>query len=395
MKVLKYLSIVFAGIFLFIACEKEFSIESGYAGKVATGSLMRDSLGNCSNVTARGVYMVDSTLSDSNYVTVQVNFATGGSYRIFTDTQNGFSFQDSGFIGAGLQTIKLKASGKPILAKQTTFQVAFDTTFCSFTVNVIANSPAVYTFISTGPDCANPTIDGTYIAGQPLTSANTVTLEVDVTVTGGYSITTAPVNGMTFSGTGNLTTPGLQIITLQGSGVPTTAGKNTIPISTGTSNCSFSISVVAGTPGGGNTDPNASDTAWQFTQGANTFKGPFFDVHDTTQNNVYGIVFIGIVPATADTAVFFGTVFPGSTIQTGDYNTQTSAFFSFVDTRDTAHPIYDANYLTPTVNTKLTISSYDPTTRIITGTFTGTALNASNVSVPITNGKFKAKVRKT
>src|SRR3954447_17859382 len=128
MKVLKYLLVVLAGLFLFIACEKEFSLESGFAGRTATGSLL-DSLGNCRDIVANGAYFADSTLSDSNYVLVQVTIDSGGSYNIFTDTQDGFSFRDSGVIAAGTHTIKLKASGKPAAAKQTTFEAVFDTSF--------------------------------------------------------------------------------------------------------------------------------------------------------------------------------------------------------------------------------------------------------------------------
>jgi hypothetical protein len=371
---------------------KELSVESGFAGQVATGSLL-DTAGNCKNIAVNGSYIIDSTLTDSNYVTVQVNFASGGSYRIFTDTQNGFSFQDSGFMAAGLHSIKLKATGKPVSARQTTFQVAFDTSFCSFTVTVIGNTPANYSLVATSGTCSNPTINGTYTTGTALNANNTVTLEVAVSTPGSYSITTGPIGGMTFSGAGNLTTIGLQIVTLQGSGTPNTAGDNVFPVTAGTSSCSFKVPVTAGTSG--TTDPNISDTAWHFTQGSKSFNGPFYDVFDTTINNTYGVVFIGYTPSTGDTTLYFGTFFTGTTIQTGTYSTQNFAAFNFTDYRDTAHPaqIYTANLNTQAANTQLTISSYDPTTKIITGTFTGTAMNASNSPVPITNGRFKAKVR--
>lgn len=396
MNVFKYLSVVFAGLLLFAACEKEYSIESGYAGKAATGALIKDSMGNCSSVGVKGVYIVDSTVSDINYVTVQVDFATGGTYRVFSDTQNGFSFQDSGFTPAGRQTIKLKATGKPAVAKRTTFQVAFDTTFCSFTVDVIAKSPAVYTFVSSGNTCSNPQIDGTYTVGQPLTSANQVTLEVLVTVPGGYFITTGSVGGMTFTGTGNLNQLGLQIITLQASGVPATAGNNQVPISNGTSGCSFTVPVIPGTPGGGNANPNLSDTAWRFTQGTKSFNGFFYDVHDTTLSNQYRVQFFGFTAATRDSLLLFEIAFPTSTIQPGIYNTKTAAQFGFIDYRDTAKPapIYTAIPANQqAANTQITITSYDATTRMIAGTFAGTAMNAAGSSVPITNGRFKGKVR--
>ena len=392
MKTLKYFLAVFVGIALFVACEKEFSLESGYAGMVAKGSLL-DTSGNCKGIAVNGSYFTDSTLSDSNYIVVQVNIDSGGSYRIFTDTQNGFSFQDSGFIAAGVHNIKLKASGKPLSSRQTLFQVAFDTSFCSFTVSVTDNRPATYTLVSASGACTGATPNGSYASGTALNAGNTVSLAVNVTAIGNYSIRTSAVNGISFSGSGSFSTLGPQIITLQGSGTPTNTGSFTFPVTAGSSNCSFPITVTTGNPA--NIDPNFSDSAWSFVQGANSFRGPFFDVFDTTITNTYGLIFIGFTPTTADTLLYFGAFFPGSTIQPGTYSTNSFAAFEYTDRRDTANvkTIYSANFQTAGATTQITISSYDPATKIITGTFSGTAMNASNAPVPITNGKFRARVR--
>jgi hypothetical protein len=392
MKTVKYLLAVFTGLFLFVACEKEFSLESGFAGKVAVGTLL-DTANNCKDIIVNGAYFTDSTVLDSNYVIVQVNIDSGGSYNIFTDTQNGFSFQDSGIVAAGLHNIKLKARGRPVAAKQTLFQVAFGTSFCSFTVTVVNNNPATYTLVSGSGTCSNATPAGTYTTGTALNASNTVSLAVNVTAIGSYSVKTGAVNGMSFSGTGSFTSVGLQTITLQGSGTPTVAGANAFPVTAGSSNCTFTITV---NPGGTVvTDPNDSDTAWSFTQGAKSFNGPFLDVFDTTVNNTYGLVFIGYTPTTADSLLYFGTFFTGTTIQPGIYSTKATAVFDFTDYRDTANPktIYTADFTTSAADTRLTISSYDATTKIVRGTITGTAMNAANAPVPITNGRFTAKVR--
>lgn len=79
------------------------------------------------------------------------------------------------------------------------------------------------------------TILGTYTAGVPVTSANTMTLYAQVTKIGTYSITTLPNNGVTFSASGTFSTLGCQLITLTASGTPTAAGSisavtNTNPI---------------------------------------------------------------------------------------------------------------------------------------------------------------------
>lgn len=140
MKTLKYLTTVLVGILLFSACQKEYSMESGLIGTPARGTLKNIS-GDCQPITVSGEYVRDSVLTDSNFVIVQVNIDTPGVYKIFTDIENGFSFSDSGYIAStGLQSFRLKASGRPILAQTTNFIVAFDTSFCTFAVTVADTS---------------------------------------------------------------------------------------------------------------------------------------------------------------------------------------------------------------------------------------------------------------
>lgn len=391
MKAMKYLSIVLAGLLFFIACSKEYSIESGYAGMVASGTLL-DTARNCKNIVTKGSYITDSTLTDSNYVTVQVNFTAGGTYKIFSDTQNGFSFQDSGVSAPGLHSIKLKGTGRPVLAKPTTFSVAFDTSFCTFTVNVIGNTPATYTLVGSSGACSNYTVNGTYRTNNALTTSNTVTLQVAVTSPGSYSVQTSTINGITFSGTGNLSGTGLQVITLQGSGTPTAVGTTTFPVTAGGSSCSFNVTVVAGSAGN---NPNVSDTAWQFSQGTNSFHGPMYDAFDTTVSGAYALVLLGYSTATPDTTMQLTVYFSGGTIQPGTYSSTSFAAFYYTNYADTANPIkvYTADPTARAATTNITISSYNASTGIVTGTFSGTALNNANVPVPVTNGRFTAKVR--
>ncbi|MDQ6815683.1 MAG: hypothetical protein M3040_18280 [Bacteroidota bacterium] len=399
MKALQYLSIIIAGLFLFVACQKELSLESGFAGKVASGSLL-DSAGNCQMAAISGVYMVDSSLGGNNYVTVRVNIATAGSYRIFTDTQNGFSFQDSGVVVAGVQMIQLKATGRPILAKSTTFNVVFDTSFCSFTVTVIGKTPGTFTLAGSPGSCSSANVKGIYTTGIPLTTNNKVDLQVNVTALGSYNVTTTPVAGISFSGSGNFTTLGPQTITLQGTGTPTKAGTNAIPVSAGGSNCSFNVTVAAGSTG--NSAINDSDTAWQFTAGGKVFHGPFYDVFDTLINGAKGIIFFGYTLPRADTTIQFGAFSAtGSFANNQTYSSKLGlAAYYFTDyvTDTSGVNIYTANppsttNPTPAEDMKITIATYDSTTRFVSGTFTGTALNAAKAAVPITNGRFRAHLR--
>lgn len=127
-------AVFMAVILAFMGCQKEFSIENGAFGGVAQGELV-DSLGYCKNITVQGTYKVDTPLTTSNYVTVNVNFTSAGKYKIYTDTVNGMWFLDSGFVvSAGQTAVKLKGKGTPILAKQSDFAVFFGNNLCSFSI---------------------------------------------------------------------------------------------------------------------------------------------------------------------------------------------------------------------------------------------------------------------
>jgi hypothetical protein len=120
----------------FFSCQKEYSFEKGNTIP-AEGSLW-DSAGDCLPSTVHGTYYNGVTPGgDTAYVELQVNVTKTGGYNIKTDTANGFSFSDSGyFSNTGVNTIQLKPSGHPIIVGTSTFNVSFDSTFCSFTINV-------------------------------------------------------------------------------------------------------------------------------------------------------------------------------------------------------------------------------------------------------------------
>ena len=120
---------------LFIGCQKEYSIENMNRHGTAQGTLV-DSLGDCKSASIIGNYHMDSVLTSSNYVSVNVNFTSTGKYFINTDTVNGMWFVDSGYaLLVGPAVIKLKGYGKPILPNSTTFIVRFNNEHCAFTIS--------------------------------------------------------------------------------------------------------------------------------------------------------------------------------------------------------------------------------------------------------------------
>ena len=131
------ISLLLSALFVFVACQKEYSLEKGGFSGAAQGELV-DSLGNCKTSTIVGVYSVDTPLvTTQNYVLVNVNITAPGKYKVYSDTVNGMWFIDSGFaISTGATIIKLKGYGTPILPKTSAFTTYFNNNVCGFSVPV-------------------------------------------------------------------------------------------------------------------------------------------------------------------------------------------------------------------------------------------------------------------
>lgn len=398
MKAFKYLLFVMAGILIFVACQKELSFESGFSGGRGKGSLFTVG-GSCQPVTVGGYYLKDSTLTDSNYVIVTLNVTNPGTYNISTETKNGFSFSDSGyFIRTGPQTLKLKAIGKPLVIQQTLFTVTFDTSFCAFAVDVSDTiiKPAAYTFTKSTPTvtCMGENVLGLYKVGVPLNSSNRVDDSVVVTAPGRYSITTDTIHGIWFRAAGIVYGSGYKTITFQGYGKPdsSAAGIHTFTTknSDGTAACSFKIRVDTGTivnpPG------PTSDSAWIFSAGGITLHGPIDTAIFTSTPLGSFLSITGPTAPGGDSSITLNMTMPGATIQPGTYATNTGFTNAFSFDDGSGNNIYSANIGTTTVSVTMTITSYDSATKIVKGTFSGTAEDGSGGSVNITGGKFEAKV---
>jgi len=126
-------------LILIVACSKEQSFETGFSTS-AIGTL-KDNAGDCDSMSVNGTYTENQNLTATNTVTVTLNITTSGTYKVSTDTVNGFSFFDSGFFAApGTYQVTMKGSGKPILPITSDFIVTFGTSFCSFSVDVLPAS---------------------------------------------------------------------------------------------------------------------------------------------------------------------------------------------------------------------------------------------------------------
>ncbi|MEO6611461.1 MAG: hypothetical protein ABIT05_04990 [Chitinophagaceae bacterium] len=235
-------------VVVMIGCQKELSFEG--SNSPATGSLQAESSGDCLPKTVNGVYEASKALVPAtNTISVQVNVARTGTYVVYTDTVNGYFFRATGtFTTLGLNTVTLRSSGTPFAAGVNNFVVNFDSTVCDIQVTVLpagAGGPAVFTLAGTGTpaSCTGAVPNGNYIKDIALNSTNWVDISVNVTAIGTFTITTT-FQGMTFAKTGAFLTLGPQTVRLDGSGTPTTLGLNTVPLTAGSSTCSFPVTVV-------------------------------------------------------------------------------------------------------------------------------------------------------
>lgn len=202
---------------------------------------------NCSGASRSGTYMQSVALVEGNTVTIPVNATATGQTTISTNTVNGISFSSGpiSITALGLQNIILKGTGTPLTAGTTTLTVTGSpgaAATCSVDIPITAQ-PVAYTMT-----CAGVLVSGSYAPAVTMISSNTMTVPVNVTFVGDYTISTNTINGISFSGTGTFSTTGAQNVVLTASGTPTAGGTFNYIVSTNSASssatCTKSITFV-------------------------------------------------------------------------------------------------------------------------------------------------------
>lgn len=484
-QVLAFLTLACLTVF-FAGCAKEKSFETGFGPSV--GSLQSETTGDCLPKNVAGIYEATVALTTANYIEVDVDVTTAGSYTIRTDTVNGFSYKAQGyFTTTGIQTVKLTGSGTPTNSGISNFTVSYAGTTCVVAVSILpqgASGPAVFELLGSPNSCLDAIVDGVYGEGIAVNNSHTVTLKVNVTTIGVYDITTTTTNGITFKGTGPLIELGPTTITLKASGTPTAAGLYNIPIA-GPNSCTFEVevfgpadytidcnSVIVNGVYAANTSLGASNTMtitvdvttvgpysitttaadgmifsgsgnfgatgltdvtlngtgkpttagnktitingvngqtctgdivvtgppvvnWSFKAGSTEYSGETNTaIHDVINTGGIRMATLGYIASnpTGQNLLISLTDMSGSFTNNEEYKTQVtgannSAIFEFSDPNTGVK--YNANMTVPGTSMTFKVTSFNGTTKTFAGTFSGTAKDANNVSVTITNGTFK------
>jgi len=201
----------------------------------------------CTGIFADGTYIVGKSLTASNILRVQAVVTVPGDYTITASTTNGFLFSGLGvFTATGLQDVYLKGNGTPVKAEVSTVIVNGVSSTCNAGITVLSDTAgkAIFTFEGSPNDCFNFTINGNYYAGIVTTVANSITMSVNVTKPGSYTINTNTANGITFSDGGSFTTTGPHTVTLLAKGTPSRSESTAFVPNTGTVSCNFYLNVA-------------------------------------------------------------------------------------------------------------------------------------------------------
>jgi hypothetical protein len=249
-KFITYFTVI-VSIVLFGACQKELMFDPVAPTGEAEGTFQVNSAGSCFPFSTSGIYRKDSALNASNFIEVVINVTKAGTYKISTDTVAGMYFSDSGtFNRVQTETIILKGKGTPTSVGIKEFTVKFgNQTSCKFFIDVTLSGTTSSTAVFAISSCGSPILSGpVYTAGTTVSNLNTVMFNVNITTRGLYSITSNTVNGISFAASGSYNGTGSNTIILTASGTPSIAGTFNYTINTGTSSCTFPITVVTGTP---------------------------------------------------------------------------------------------------------------------------------------------------
>lgn len=204
--------------------------------------------GNCSVTAINGNYITGMAM-DTNTNTAQatVNVNSIGTYIITGTAKNGVTFNARGvFANPGIQSIFLKATGTPLAAGTFIHPISNAATNCNLPITyatVITN--ASFALSGSPGNCTGAIINGTYTANTILTATNTAVIYVNVTSPGNYNITTATVNGISFSASGTFNITGQRQVTLQGIGTPIVANPVpfNIPVNGNGNSCGILVTV--------------------------------------------------------------------------------------------------------------------------------------------------------
>ena len=384
------ISVLIGSMWLLLSsCHKEYSYEGGSVPLVAAGTLS-DSLGICGGVVISGSYKPDVNLTGNNYITVQANIISPGSCTIYTDTVNGYYFNATGYAGVtGMQHFKLNGYGKPLVERAAVFTLHFNNGSCTFTV---APDSAIFNLSG---NCNATRVNGTYTTGVPLDAGDTINIRVNVINPGTYNIETPVINGISFGATGTFTAAGNYPVTLTGSGTPASAGNTDISLTIAGSSCSFVVPITS--------DTMNHQMFWRYTADGINEQGMLDSGIVSTRvnmlyplNTIHTMQVYGAADGPFVAPITFQLYISRSNheVTTGSYYPAINCsgdFIGFVLHFDSTGNLSASADLP---DFTIFVTSYNDTTRLVEGNFTGPVIDEFGQTHSITKGAFRTYFKK-
>ena len=258
------------------------------------------------------------------------------------------------------------------------------------------NAVATGTLKDSLGDCLPDSVYGTYYDGVLPGDTNYVLMKVNVYALGSYSIQSNVQNGFQLSDSGRFTTLGLNTIKLKTSGTPISIGSTNFTINYDAGSCIITVNVLDSTGSGqggnsGNTDTSAAAlNQWKFTANGHTYSGGINTAVFTSLGEI--LTLAGTMQSGAtDTTFGISVQLTSSTVDTGTFQTSLPGN-DFSLQKTTGNIIFAANSITSPPVLNILITSFNATTKVVTGTFTGNSYDTNGNTVPISYGSFQATV---
>ena len=241
--------------------------------------------------------------------------------------------------------------------------------------------------------CLTDIVSGTYYNGiTPGYDTAYVTVNVNVFTTGEYIISTDMQNGFRFIDSGVFNSTGMHTVTLKPEGKPALNNLTNFTITFDTSSCYLSVDVKDSSL----LHPDLELNAWEYTDVQSGIQ--YHGIINATYflvTPISGLLSLRQEPKNnSDTNFQIGLVYPDENITTGSFTTDISNNVSLSANGQCINCAWNVAYeLTGAIAT-INVESYDASTGIMEGSFSGTTINWNNEIAPIKNGRFKALIKR-
>jgi len=240
-------------------------------------------------------------------------------------------------------------------------------------------------------ECMPAKVRGTFYNGvTPGKDTAYIEVKVNVFTTGAYSIFTDMQNGLRFTDSGSFNSTGLHTVKLKPNGTPLAHSISNFTICFDTSCCPLSLDIKDSAK-----NELVPVNSWRYTDVKKgiTYRGPINATYFLITPLAALLSLRKEITRPTDTSFEIGIGFLTKNITTGSFKTDTLNEVAFSTHRICINCAWEVMYKFYGVLTTIVVTSYNPETKVIKGTFSGTTIDEENNIAPIKDGVFSAIVK--